>query len=386
VLTCAIAIGCWPGCAARAGWAAPPSRARTSAPTTHGRLPRPALTGSVLALLTGLASTGFDGLYWLRALGTAVALWMTRGAFAGAAGRPRVSPLAVATGAAVFGIWLLIARHAEPHAVATVRRASLRCPPPSGSAGWPRALWRGGDRAARRGAGLPRFPPAPDRPRRLLGGRPRRRRPPPDRRALSALVFGLLHGAFIAGTLAGIAYALDPAAPGKLGDAIVSHAVTNALLVVYTLWTATGRSWRDIPLPRAKRGGGPGRGCPSPEDCACRESRKSSSFVRCRTRDARSACARHEQSAGLASPHPASPAQTRGGVHLVPPRGHLLGRRRMKNPRAGTASARTPEALHGLDDHGPTAATWTRARPRRRDSSASRRRPPGRCVRPARRW
>jgi CAAX prenyl protease-like protein len=53
----------------------------------------------------------------------------------------------------------------------------------------------------------------------------------------SSLVFGALHGAFIAGTLAGIAYALVLRRRGRLGDAIVAHAITNALLVVYTLVT-----------------------------------------------------------------------------------------------------------------------------------------------------
>jgi len=239
VLTCAIAIGvlAW---VRRSRWLG-----RTAVESPHERTDNPTavflaplLTGSVLALLTGLASTGFDGLYWLRALGTAVALWMTRGAFAGAAGRPRVSPLAVATGAAVFGIWLLIARHAEPHAVATVRE-SLAALSPAERLGWLATRALGAvvivplaEELAFRGFLLRRIvrddfweadlAAAAHRPTAVL---------------LSALVFGLLHGAFIAGTLAGIAYALILRHRGKLGDAIVSHAVTNALLVVYTLWT-----------------------------------------------------------------------------------------------------------------------------------------------------
>jgi CAAX prenyl protease-like protein len=54
---------------------------------------------------------------------------------------------------------------------------------------------------------------------------------------VSSLVFGLLHGAFIAGTLAGVAYALVLRHRGRLGDAILAHAVTNALVVGYTLLT-----------------------------------------------------------------------------------------------------------------------------------------------------
>jgi CAAX prenyl protease-like protein len=54
---------------------------------------------------------------------------------------------------------------------------------------------------------------------------------------VSSLVFGALHGAFVAGTLAGLAYALLLRRRGRLGDAIIAHAVTNALLVVHTLVT-----------------------------------------------------------------------------------------------------------------------------------------------------
>jgi len=49
-------------------------------------------------LLTGLFSDGFDHLFWVRMVGTALALWLVRSALAGAAGRPRVAALAVAAG------------------------------------------------------------------------------------------------------------------------------------------------------------------------------------------------------------------------------------------------------------------------------------------------
>jgi CAAX prenyl protease-like protein len=59
---------------------------------------------------------------------------------------------------------------------------------------------------------------------------------PPERITLpaifgSALAFGLLHRRPVAGTLAGVAYALVYRRRGKLADAVVAHAATNAILL-----------------------------------------------------------------------------------------------------------------------------------------------------------
>ena len=47
---------------------------------------------------------------------------------------------------------------------------------------------------------------------------------------VSSVLFGLMHGRWLAGTLAGIVYALVVRRRGQLGDAIVAHAVTNLLI------------------------------------------------------------------------------------------------------------------------------------------------------------
>lgn len=52
---------------------------------------------------------------------------------------------------------------------------------------------------------------------------------------ISSLAFGLLHGAWIAGTLAGLAYAWVRIRSDHIGDAIAAHAITNALLCGYAL-------------------------------------------------------------------------------------------------------------------------------------------------------
>ena len=54
--------------------------------------------------------------------------------------------------------------------------------------------------------------------------------------AVSSLAFGLMHGNFwLAGTLTGLLYGLAVIRTGRLGEAIVAHATTNALLVVFIL-------------------------------------------------------------------------------------------------------------------------------------------------------
>jgi exosortase E/protease (VPEID-CTERM system) len=58
----------------------------------------------------------------------------------------------------------------------------------------------------------------------------------------SALAFGLLHQRPVAGTIAGVCYALVYRRRGKLADAIVAHATTNAVLVV----VAWALQWWDL--------------------------------------------------------------------------------------------------------------------------------------------
>ena len=52
---------------------------------------------------------------------------------------------------------------------------------------------------------------------------------------ISSVVFGMLHGRWLAGVLAGMVYALAQYRRGELTDAIIAHAVTNGLLAAYVL-------------------------------------------------------------------------------------------------------------------------------------------------------
>jgi len=54
---------------------------------------------------------------------------------------------------------------------------------------------------------------------------------------VSSLAFGLLHGAWIAGTLAGLVYAVVRYRSSHIADAIVAHGLTNALLFGYAIYS-----------------------------------------------------------------------------------------------------------------------------------------------------
>jgi exosortase E/protease (VPEID-CTERM system) len=59
----------------------------------------------------------------------------------------------------------------------------------------------------------------------------------------SSVLFGLMHGRWLAGTLAGMSYALAFYRRGQLADAIVAHAVTNALIAATVLLTGAWGLW-----------------------------------------------------------------------------------------------------------------------------------------------
>jgi exosortase E/protease (VPEID-CTERM system) len=60
---------------------------------------------------------------------------------------------------------------------------------------------------------------------------------------ISSLLFGLLHGRWLAGTLAGMAFALSFYRRRRLGDAVIAHALTNLLLAIYVLATSAWWLW-----------------------------------------------------------------------------------------------------------------------------------------------
>ena len=58
---------------------------------------------------------------------------------------------------------------------------------------------------------------------------------------VSSVVFGVLHGdRWLAGSVAGLIYAAAFLRRGKIGDAVIAHATTNALLAALVL---LGNRW-----------------------------------------------------------------------------------------------------------------------------------------------
>ena len=60
---------------------------------------------------------------------------------------------------------------------------------------------------------------------------------------VSSVLFGALHGRWLAGILAGMLYAIALYRRGELADAVVAHATTNALIAAYVLTTGSWWLW-----------------------------------------------------------------------------------------------------------------------------------------------
>ena len=59
----------------------------------------------------------------------------------------------------------------------------------------------------------------------------------------SSVLFGVLHGRWLAGTLAGMAYALAVYRRGQIGDAVAAHATTNGLIALNVLLLGEWGLW-----------------------------------------------------------------------------------------------------------------------------------------------
>ena len=192
------------------------------------------------AMLTGALSAGFDWLYPLRVLVVAGVLWAFRKHYTEM--KWSFSPISIAIGAVTFVMWLALlpvdasSKDLWPAALSTV--------PFSSSAMW----------LAVRGIGYVVAIPIVEElafrgfvGRRLLSS---------DFQSIpigrfswlsflaSSVLFGAMHGhLWIAGTLAGMAFALALYRRGAIGDAVQAHATTNALLMCYALTTGHWSAW-----------------------------------------------------------------------------------------------------------------------------------------------
>jgi CAAX prenyl protease-like protein len=212
---------------------------------TSGGFPTTAYLGPFLAILLatligGAFSSGFDWLYPLRVVAALLVLSLCRGSYGELRGS--WSWEAVAWGALVFGLWWVL------------------CPiGPEGEAGWPAALaaappdWACVWLAFRVVGHLLTVPLAEELAFR--GYLLRRWRTvdflgiPPGAFSwpafvVSSLLFGVMHGrAWLAGTLAGMAFALALRRRGRLIDAVIAHVTANVLVAVAVLMTGRWSLW-----------------------------------------------------------------------------------------------------------------------------------------------
>jgi exosortase E/protease (VPEID-CTERM system) len=202
----------------------------------------PLLAVVATAMITGAFTGGFDTLYPLRVVAAALALWYFRRQYTTL--RWTWSWQAVALGVVVFGLWVTLVppptSSGDGEADPAAGLASL-------PAGWA-VLW-----LTFRMAGYVVTVPLAEElafrgflTRQLIAAD--FQAVPPGRFSwlsflVSSVLFGALHGSWVAGTLAGMLYALALYRRGELADAVLAHVTTNALLTAYVLATGNWYLW-----------------------------------------------------------------------------------------------------------------------------------------------
>jgi exosortase E/protease (VPEID-CTERM system) len=183
-------------------------------------------------LATAALSNGFDWLYPLRLLPAGAALWYFRREYTDL--RWTLSLPALGWGVVAFGLWLAL-DWADPGMAA----------PPSEAPG---TLWLCG-----RGLGSVVVVPLAEE--LAFRGYLLRRLQAADFQSvapgrftvlsflLSSALFGALHSRWLAGTLAGMIYALVLYRRRELTDAVLAHAVTNALIAAAVLAAGCWHLW-----------------------------------------------------------------------------------------------------------------------------------------------
>jgi exosortase E/protease (VPEID-CTERM system) len=206
-------------------------------PTATHVAPLLALIGT--SLITGLFSTGFDHAYALRVLTTASVIYIYRKQLPAA--RWPASWHAPVIGVAVFVAWLLLVPHPAADDVETFKNTLADMPQLE------RVSW-----LVFRVVGSTLTVPIAEELafrafllRRLIASEfievPKTKLTA-FAVVLSSLAFGSLHDhAWLAGTVAGVAYAFAQRARGRTADAIVAHGITNALIALDVL--GFGATW-----------------------------------------------------------------------------------------------------------------------------------------------
>ena len=198
----------------------------------------PFLTLLATALFTGMFASNVDLAYPLRIVAAAVALYGFRSYFRGLA--RAVSPFSVAVGALVGLAWLVSTTTVAPKTAAYAAFGELPA--------WLFALWL----SFRIAGSVIVVPICEELAFRgyLLRAIVSRdfisvsfERWTPVALVASSLAFGLVHERWIAGALAGAAYALVQIRTGRISDAIVAHGVSNAIVAGFTVFSGDWSHW-----------------------------------------------------------------------------------------------------------------------------------------------
>jgi len=211
-------------------------------PTAAYVAPFLALVGVMMVTRALSDDSGFDRFYALRVLAAGGLLWHYRREYADLRWSWSWSWGAVALGAIVFAFWMAL----EPR-----WSAEDSAPIARGLAGLGRSwalVWLGfrvagsvvvvplAEELAFRGFVL----------RRLIAAEFTDVRPGAftwPSFLISSVLFGVLHGRWLAGTLAGLVFALALYRRRELADAVVAHATANALIAAYVVLTGTWSLW-----------------------------------------------------------------------------------------------------------------------------------------------
>ncbi len=190
------------------------------------------------AMICRAASGGFEWLYPLRFVAAAAVLWFFRSKYSELDWR--FGGFSVLAGCAVFGIWLGLDLMAGANQTSSIAAGLASLPSPA------RIAWL----AFRTAAAIITVPVAEEL---AFRGFLIRRVSSADFESLSprhytyvavlvsSVAFGLLHGdRWLAGTLAGLIFAVAYLRCGRIGDAVAAHATTNALLAA---WVLVGGKW-----------------------------------------------------------------------------------------------------------------------------------------------
>ncbi len=204
----------------------------------------PAMTLIATSMVTATLSPGLDRYYAVRVIAMAIAFAVYRNCYDEL--RLKWSWEAVGIGCGVFAFWMALERYGT-FASGVVTGSPIRSPLESFPPAWA-ITW-----VIFRVAGSVIMVPLAEElafrgylTRRLIS--PNFRAVAPGRMTwisffVSSVLFGLLHGRWFAGTLAGMAFAVAYRRRGELSDAVVAHAVANALIAVAVLAAGEWSLW-----------------------------------------------------------------------------------------------------------------------------------------------